>query len=47
MGSCHVHGGCYQMATIATSNDMMSSMIVAIENYNSDRRFDDITDEQL
>jgi hypothetical protein len=36
---------CYQMATIATGEDMMSPKIVATKGHNNDGRFDDITDE--
>jgi hypothetical protein len=39
--------GCYQMVIIATGKDMMSPKTVATEGHNSDRRFDDITDEPL
>jgi hypothetical protein len=38
---------CYQMATIAMGEDMMSPMTVATEGHNSDRWFDDITNEAL
>jgi hypothetical protein len=39
--------GCYQMVTIAMSDDMMSPKTVAIEGHSSDGRFGDITDEPL
>jgi hypothetical protein len=39
--------GCYQMATIAMGEDMMSPKTVATESLNSDRWFRDITDELL
>jgi hypothetical protein len=39
--------GCYQIATIATGEDMMSPKTVATEGHNSNGRFGDITDKPL
>jgi hypothetical protein len=35
------------MVTVATGEDVMSLKIVATEGYNSDGRFNDITEEPL
>jgi hypothetical protein len=38
---------CYQMAIIATDEDMMSFKTIVTECHNSDGLFGDITDESL
>jgi hypothetical protein len=35
------------MVVVATDNDVISAKTVAIDEHNSDGRFDDITDEPL
>jgi hypothetical protein len=39
--------GYYQMATIATGEDMISPNTIATKGHNSDVRFSDITDKSL
>jgi hypothetical protein len=36
---------CYQMVTVATGEDVMSSKPIATESHNSDGWFGDITEE--
>jgi hypothetical protein len=38
---------CYQMITVATGGDVMSSKTIVTEDHNSDGRFGDITEDPL